>query len=302
MGGQQKRELGFTRPDIRPNRNIKEQTQISNFLDHETAKIDTLIETQQQLIKLLKEKRMAVISHAVTKGLNPDVPMRDSGVKWIGEIPEHWNVAEIRRITLDHRQGYYSEKGYDETGHRVVRITDILEHNIIDVSNSPFFKLDEENRVRYELRNGDFLFQRTGSHKKIGIFNSNEPSVYASFLIRFRFDKRVNQNFLLNYFNSKLYIDQLNEQIHGGVNPNINAENIKVCKFVIPPIDEQESIGLFIKGHLSQLHQLILKAESAIRLIQERRTALISAAVTGKIDLRNWQAPNQCHPQKEDAA
>ena len=281
---------------------IEERITVANFLDHETAKIDTLIEKQQQLIKLLKEKRQAVISHAVTKGLNPDVPMRDSGVEWIGRIPKHWSVAEVRRFTQEHRQGYYSEGGYDQAGHRVVRITDILENNVIDVSESPFFTMDEENRHRYELVKGDFLFQRTGSHKKIGVFSSDEPSVYASFLIRFRFGRKLTHSFILDFFNSKSYQDQLNEQIHGGVNPNIHAENIKVCKFTIPPESEQLAISEHIQKNSKKFDRAILKAESGIGLMQERRTAIISAAVTGKIDVRNWQAPTYESIDKEATA
>src|SRR5690554_6469105 len=114
-----------------------EQEKIANFLDHETAKIDTLIDKQQQLIQLLKEKRQAVISHAVTKGLNPNAPMRDSGVEWLGEVPEHWMFATVRRYLLEHRQGYYSSEAYVDEGTKLLRITDLRDLGEVDTSDCP---------------------------------------------------------------------------------------------------------------------------------------------------------------------
>lgn len=151
---------------------MEEQEQIANFLDHETAKIDTLIDKQQQLIKLLKEKRQAVISHAVTKGLNPDAPMKDSGVEWLGEVPEHWGVGRVK---------------------------------------------------------------------------------------------------------------------HQAAQPNLSMENLGNIIIPIPP--EKEVVKIVAKLEVAQdKHQRLSDlAEAKIKLLQERRTALISAAVTGKIDVRKWK-------------
>jgi type I restriction enzyme S subunit len=259
-----------------------EQEQIVAYLDKKTAIVDTLIASKEEKISLLEEKRTALINQVITKGLDPNVELKDSGVEWIGEIPQHWEKLKIRRITDEHRQGYYSDNGYTESGYRVVRITDIKNNNIIDVSDSPFYELTEEDENRYKLEKGDFLFQRTGSDKKIGYFQSEEPSVYASFLIRFRF-KNINPRFLIFYFNSDLYQIQLNEQIHGGVNPNIHAENIKDCFIFVPPSFEQNEISNYLEVNTQQIDQIISIEEKKIETLKDYRQALISEVVTGKI-------------------
>jgi type I restriction enzyme S subunit len=262
---------------------LPEQAAIAAFLDRKTALIDQAIEIKQKQIELLKERRQILIHKAVTHGLNPNVKMKDSGVEWIGEIPEGWGIADLRRFTLEHRQGYYSESGYNESGHRVVRITDLLDDNIIDISESPYYSINEESRNRYELKIGDFLFQRTGSHKKIGVFNSLEPSIYASYLIRFRFNEKINHKFLLTFFNSEVFVNQINAQIHGGVNPNVHAENIKICRIIYPPIDEQMEIENYIKNASTKIATAISLKEQEIEKLKEYKATLINSAVTGKI-------------------
>ncbi len=131
-----------------------EQIAIANFLDHETAKIDHLIEKQQQLIELLKEKRQAVISHAVTKGLDPNVPMKDSGVEWLGEVPEHWNMAPVRRYLVEHRQGYYTTESYVDEGLKLLRITDLRDLGEINISNCPMVNESDTTHL-FKLQKGD---------------------------------------------------------------------------------------------------------------------------------------------------
>jgi len=262
---------------------LKEQTAIAQLLDRKTALIDQAIDIKQKQIERLKERRQILIHQAVTRGLKADVEMKDSGVEWVSEIPNSWNIADLRRFTQEHRQGYYSENGYTESGHRVVRITDLLDNNIIDISHSPYYLINEDNRIRYELKIGDFLFQRTGSHKKIGVFNSDEPSIYASYLIRFRFNKKINHRYLLCYFNSEAYTIQLNEQIHGGVNPNIHAENIKICKVILPSMKEQSEIADYVENISKKTNSAISLKEQEIEKLEEYKSTLINSAVTGKI-------------------
>lgn len=265
---------------------IPEQHQIVQFLDEKTEIVDKLISTKERKIDLLKEQRTSLINQVITKGLDPDVEMKDSGVEWIGEIPEHWEVGRLVRFTLDHRQGYYSSEEYDDDGFRVVRITDIIENNKVVIENSPFYRLDKENEERYRLEKGDFLFQRTGSHKKIGVFESDEPSIYGSFLIRFRFSKRINHKFLLHFLNSISYQHQINEQIHGGVNPNIHVENIKVCYTTIPSYDEQNEIVEYLDKQTKEIDDLVSLEQKKVEVLKEYRQSLISEVITGKIDVR----------------
>lgn len=272
---------------ILPFPDYQTQTAIVDYLDRKTAQIDQCINIKEKQIELLKERKQILIHKAVTRGLDPNVNLKDSGFKSLGHIPEGWEIADLRRFVLEHRQGYYSEGGYTDTGHRVVRITDLLDNNIIDISDSPFYKVNEESRIRYELKIGDFLFQRTGSHKKIGIFNSDEPSIYASYLIRFRFNNKINHKYLLCFLNSEVYIEQLNEQIHGGVNPNINAENIKICKVILPPLDIQCKILDFIETISEKIFTTISLKVQEIEKLKEYKATLINSAVTGKIKVYN---------------
>ncbi|HGW3559800.1 TPA: restriction endonuclease subunit S, partial [Acinetobacter baumannii] len=159
---------------------IKEQDWIVDFLDHETAKIDTLIAKQEKLIELLKEKRQAVISHAVTKGLNPNVPMKDSGVEWLGEVPEHWNMAPVRRYLVEHRQGYYTTESYVDEGLKLLRITDLRDLGEINISNCPMVNESDTTHL-FKLQKGDVVFARTGGAGSFGVITEDyENLIYAS--------------------------------------------------------------------------------------------------------------------------
>jgi len=268
-----------------------EQEKIAKFLDHETAKIDALIEKQQRLIELLKEKRQAVISCAVTKGLNPNAPMKDSGVEWLGEVPAHWEVATARRFLLEHKQGYYSTEDYVDDGVKLLRITDLRDLGEIDSSNSPRVKRTDALKI-FLLRKGDVVFARTGGAGSFGVIpDQHEDLAYASYLIRFRFAHTyISYHYLRFMLASDNFQLAVKENIHGGVNQNLHAEDIKNTFIAVPPIEEQEQISTYLSRQSAKYSHLIAKAESTVELMQERRSALISAAVTGKIDVRDWQA------------
>ncbi len=271
-----------------------EQQKIANFLDHEIAKIDTLIEQQQQLIQLLKEKRQAVISHAVTKGLNPNAPMKDSGVEWLGEVPAHWDVSSVRRHLLEHKQGYYTTEDYVDTGIKLLRITDLRALGGLSIEDCPRVSANDSLR-NFILQEGDVVFARTGGAGSFAVFPyMSEPVVFASYLIRFRFlPMKFNTAFLRYMLSADSFQLAVKQNIHGGVNQNIHAEDIKNTVVTLPPLDEQDEISRYLDEQVHQYAELISAAEMATNFMQERRTALISAAVTGKIDVRNWQAPQQ---------
>ena len=276
---------------------IEEQCIIVAFLDHETAKIDTLIEKQQQLIQLLKEKRQAVISHAVTKGISslnggPKAKMRDSGVEWLGEVPEHWGVASIRRYLLEHRQGYYTTDAYVDEGTKLLRITDLRELGGISITDCPKVSFSEALK-NYFLQEGDVVFARAGGAGSFGVVPlMHEVIAYASYLIIFRFlPEHFNTNYLRFMFVADSFQLAVKRNIHGGVTQNIHAEDIKDALVATPPLSEQLEIASYLDMQSSKYAVMISKASSAIELMQERRTALISAAVTGKIDVRDWVAP-----------
>ena len=266
---------------------LPDQRAIAAFLDHETGKIDALVAEQEKLIGLLKEKRQAVISHAVTKGLDPNARMKDSGVEWLGEVPEGWKVVMIRRCLIEHRQGYYSSNPYSESGVKLLRITDLRDHGSVSFDDCPFVE-HEEGISPFLLQQGDFVFARTGGAGSFGVIGEiKELVAYASYLIRFRFDtSSVTTEFLRFFFHSDCFQKAIKQNIHGGVNQNVHAEDIKDQYIAIPSESEQLNIASFLITETAKFDTLIEEAQKAIELMKERRTALISAAVTGKIDVR----------------
>lgn len=265
---------------------VDEQHAIALFLEHETKKLDALITEQQQLIDLLAEKRQAVISHAVTKGFGSTTPLTASGVSWLGDVPAHWRVVPLRRCVDEHRQGYYSPQAYVDAGVKLVRITDLREYGTVDLSECPMVA-DDEDLTPFLLRSGDFVFARTGGAGSFGLVGAiAERLVYASYLIRFRFTDALLPEFLRFYFWSSVFQDALSSNIHGGVNQNVHAEDIKNQYIAIPPHHEQEAISAELTARTTELDELAAEAECAIAILRERRRALISAAVCGKIDVR----------------
>ncbi|WP_075175527.1 restriction endonuclease subunit S [Acinetobacter indicus] len=276
---------------------------IIEFLDHETTKIDHLIEKQQQLIELLKEKRQAVISHAVTKGLDPNVPMKDSGVEWLGKVPEHWNMAPVRRYLVEHRQGYYTTESYVDEGLKLLRITDLRDLGEINISNCPMVNESDTTHL-FKLQKGDVVFARTGGAGSFGVITEDyENLIYASYLIRFRFMNKIFEpDYLRFLFQSDSFQLSVKQNIHGGVNQNIHAEDIKNTVICAPSLSEQKEIIEYLENQCLLFENLIYKASYSVKLMQERRTALISSTVTGKIDVRNWQAPTVAEADTELSA
>jgi len=265
--------------------NIDEQRAIAAFLDRETARIDALIAKKQRQIELLQGKRSALISHAVTKGLNPNAKMKDSGIEWLGEIPEHWEAMKIRRITKHHKQGYYTEEPYVDEGVKLVRITDIDDFGNISFQNMPFVPISESDEMAFKMIEGDFFFARSGTVGRFGLALNVERSVFASYLIRFSF--KVSQPLFIKWFLlSKYFKESLISALHGGANQNVHAENIMDQWICIPPKDEQTAIAVFLNSETRIINNLISKIEESIIKLHEYRISLISAAVTGKIDVR----------------
>ncbi|HHU4235721.1 TPA: restriction endonuclease subunit S [Escherichia coli] len=253
-----------------PSPSLPEQSIIAHFLDHETAKIDNLIEKQQQLIELLKEKRQAVISHAVTKGLNPDVPMKDSGVEWLGEVPKHWHICKLKWFAN-------------------LKSGDFITSNSIEPEGN--YPVYGGNGLRgyysYFTHNGEYvLIGRQGAlcgniNYAIGKFWASEHAVVVT----------PNERAVTIWLGELLRIMNLNQYSVSAAQPGLAVERITDLYIPIPPYQEQVNIGTYISKYISLDKKLIEHSTDNIELLKERRTALISAAVTGKIDLRNWTAP-----------
>ena len=281
---------------------VEDQVTIVNFLDHETAKIDSLISKQEKLIELLKEKRQAVISHAVTKGLNSNVPMKDSGVEWLGQVPEHWDTTKIKYVAeLTPKKSEVSSN--DNRLCTFVPMEKLKLGSLIKDEEKP---ISEVIGGYTYFKNGDLLLAKVtpcfenknmvvASDLKNGIgFGSSEIYVL-------RTNHKVNTQFL--YY--RLQEDQFMELGTGAMTgagglKRVPSEFLNNFEFALPPLSEQIAITKYLNQYLIKNEYLMNKAQSAIQLMQERRTALISAAVTGKIDVRNWQNPNKNNEAKTE--
>ena len=280
-----------------------EAENIANFLDHETAKIDTLIEKQQQLIKLLKEKRQAVISHAVTKGLNPDAPMKDSGVEWLGEVPEHWEVGKFGYISLVVRGGSPRPAGdptlFNGDYSPWVTVAEITKDDEVYLAETETFLTKKGSDQCRVFSSGTLLLSNSGATlgvPKILSIDANANDGVVGF-------ERLSLNHEFAYFYLSTLTEDLRERIkQGSGQPNLNTDIVKGIAVPIPPENEVVEIVASIHQTRGKFKTLAEKALKGIALLQERRTALISAAVTGKIDVRNWQPPEQTQTNKEDVA
>jgi type I restriction enzyme S subunit len=278
--------------------NINEQHQIANFLDHETAKIDTLIEKQQQLIALLKEKRQAVISHAVTKGLTPDAPMKDSGVEWLGEMPEHWGVSRVKFHSLVKGRigfrGYTVEDLVDENeGALVIGATEMTFSGSIELKSPQYIsweKYYESPEIMLEA--GMILIVQRGSTVgKVAYIKDGlgKATINPSLIVLKNME--IEPRYLSFSLMESRIQNVVRMQTSSTAIPMISQEQVGNYYILIPPKEEQVDICAYIDNKAKAVEIAINASNKSIKLLQERRTALISAAVTGKIDVRNWQPP-----------
>ena len=281
---------------------LEEQKQIASFLDYETAKIDALIAMQQQLIALLGEKRQAVISHAVTKGLNPDAPMRDSGVQWLGQVPEHWDVRAISKCITKITNGYVGPTRdiLVEEGVPYIQATHI-KNGVVNFDNAYFVRQEwSDKKLKSILKAGDVLIVQTGAGTgDVGLVSENEAGYNCHALILLTSSANSMTGSYLSLALQSEYGKAVLFSIRtGGMHPHLNCGEVKFVRVPVPPLPEQAAIANHVAEQTKTFDQLEAKANAAVELLRERRTALISAAVTGKIDVRGWKPP-AADPKKE---
>ena len=275
---------------------LDEQKQIADFLDHETAKIDALIEKQQRLIELLKEKRQAVISHAVTKGLNPNAPMKDSGVEWLGEVPAHWVVGKCG-FHVSILPGYaFQSSGFSDNDEDTKLLRGInVGVNTLKWDEVVYWKRKPSDGLdTYVMQEGDIVIgmDRPLISEGIRVAKVKETDLPCLLLQRvasIKVNGHLDADYLLMLLSSDMFAAHFTPDTTGVSVPHISPDQIGNFVIPIPTVDEQKRIVFFVSNESRKLFELIIKAEEAISLMQERRTALISAAVTGKIDVRDWQ-------------
>ncbi|MCA3225880.1 MAG: restriction endonuclease subunit S [Burkholderiales bacterium] len=270
-----------------------EQITIAEFLDRETAKIDALVEEQRRLIELLKEKRQAVISQAVTKGLDPNVPMKDSGVEWLGDVPAHWKVG---------KSGYYVSvlAGYafpsadfslNDCDAKLLRginvgVGELRWEDVVYWVRQPSDGLDP-----YELVEGDLVVGMdrpliANGMRVAHVTHLDSPCLLVQRVAKVQPGPLMESRFIMRLLGSRAFEAHFAPETTGVSVPHISGEQI--CRFLIPvpPLVEQRRICDFVDLELAKLNALNHEAELATALLGERRSALISAAVTGKIDVR----------------
>ncbi len=270
---------------------VEEQQQIANFLDKATAKIDTLIEKQTKQIELLKEKRQAVISHAVTKGINPNVPMKDSGVEWLGVIPEHWEVKKLGLITSKIGSGKTPRGGsevYSDSGILFLRSQNIYDDGLF-LDEVVYISEEINNEMlNTQIKDGDILLNVTGgSIGRTCLIPSNfQKANVNQHVCIIRLNTKEDRLFISYLMKSALIKSQIDGIQNGAAREGLNFEQISGFKIVLPPKNEQNEIVNYVNDKTSKIDTLIEKSKKSIELLKEKRTALISACVTGKIDVR----------------
>ena len=278
---------------------LNEQRAIAAFLDQETERIDTLVAKKRQLIERLQEYRTALITRTVTRGLPPDAAraagldpsprLKPSGVEWLGEVPEHWEVKELKRLLVEPLQYGANEPAEldDPTFPRYVRITDIDEAGVL--RDETFRSLPPEVAAPYLLEDGDLLLARSGA--TVGKSFLYRPDwgtcAYAGYLIRARVDAQSADARFVRYFTAtSAYWEWLDSTYIQATIQNVSAERYASLTIPVPPVHEQHAIVAFLERETARVTDLVERAEAAIERLQEYRTALITAVVTGKIDVR----------------
>ncbi len=289
-GGQKRVPDSFVRNLMHPLPSLPEQRAIAAFLDRETTKIDALVAKKERLIELLQEKRTALISHTVTKGLDPDVPLKDSGVEWLGEIPAHWDSKRLKTISRI-RYGLGQPPRESSNGLPLIRATNVTRGRITEEDMVYVDPGDVPIGRDAFLAEGEIIVVRSGAYTADSAII---PKAYDGAVTGYDMVVTVNNELaefvavalLCTYVrDAQLVISSMRS-----AQPHLNAEELGAAVILLPPLPEQRAIATFLDRETTQIDALIAKVQEAISRLKELRTALISAAVTGKIDVREAAA------------
>jgi type I restriction enzyme, S subunit len=268
---------------------LSDQQQITAYLDNKTQQIDTLIEKTEQKIALLKEKRTALISQVVTKGLDPDVEMKDSGIEWIGEIPKAWELVRVGYVSELITGFPFESSRFDfEEGVKILRGENVSEGFLRWGNRTRLWKHPDFD-TRYELKENDIIIGMDGS--KVGknyikITNSDLPLLLHQRMCRLRLRANINPNYILYHIGSNMFRYYINTSKTDPMIPHITQKNVYDFKLPLPDIKEQQQIANHLDEETSRIDSLVEKEELRIDLLKNYRQSLISEVVTGKIDVR----------------
>ncbi|QQZ28783.1 restriction endonuclease subunit S [Thiothrix subterranea] len=270
----------------------QEQQTIAQFLDYKTQQIDQLIAKKRTLIDRLNEQRIALITHAVTKGLNPAVTLKDSGVEWLGKVPKHWQQRRLKFVVQNITDTEHKTAEYFEDGeYLVVRTTNVRNGKLI-LDKAKYTNQDtyEEWTRRAKPKAGDILFTREAPAGETCIVPDDIKLCIGQRMVLFQFDKTsMNPIFLLNSLHAGLADEFIKKLSLGSTVAHFNMSDIQNIPVFVPNIKEQNDIAVYLDKETARIDRMVELNKQTIDKLKEYRTALITAAVTGKIDLRNWQ-------------
>lgn len=270
------------------------QKKIADFLDKETSHIDRLISTKEHFIELLEEKRKSVISESVTRGIGNKVKLKDSGIKWLGKIPKHWQVKKLKFLTKDGLVNGIFKKSEDfGSGTLLVNVSDVYSQNyIVNIENLERVEVTQNEIENFKVKKGDIFFVRS-SLKKEGIAQSayidniKENIVFECHLIKISLNNlHVMPSYLIFFLNSTICRERLISLSITTTMTTIGQMDIGNLEIPLPPLDEQEKIVNYLKRILEKTDNLISKTKKSIELLKEKRTALISEVVIGKREVK----------------
>ena len=267
---------------------LPEQTAIAAFLDRETARIDALIGKKERQIELLQEKRTALISHAVTKGLDPSVPMKDSGVEWLGTVPEGWEMKKLKHISprISGRLVMSPAQYFSDTGVPFLFGNNITE-NGLSFENVKYIPQEVNERFKHHtLREGDVVMVRVGEPGLTAVVPKEGHGLNCASMMIIRKASSFNSEWLAFVLNSRIGKTQIDFVSYGAAQVQINISD--AIEFIIPtpPLYEQEQISKHLAQETNRINRFFLIIRESMEKLHEYRSALISATVTGKIDVR----------------
>ncbi|WP_452600878.1 restriction endonuclease subunit S [Pontimicrobium sp. MEBiC06410] len=277
----------------------QEQTTIANFLDYKTEKINRFINKKKQLIELLNEQKAAIINQAVTKGINPNVPMKDSGIEWLGEIPEHWKTTKLIGVSNFVRGNSSFKKDELLSNGNYVALQYGKTYKIDEVDkNFQFYVNDEFYKDSQVVNKGDVIIVSTSETiEDLGhsaFYNRTDIGLLGGEQMLLKPNKKIDGKYL--YYSSKVFTKELRKYSTGVKVFRFNINDLKTIYTSIPPIEEQIKISEYIQSELNTVTKTITTIEKEITLVEEYKTALIAEAVTGKIDVRDFKLPTEETP------
>ena len=263
-----------------------EQEIIASYLDKKCGEIDKAIATQEKRVELLKELRQNIITHALTRGINPDAPLKDSGVEWIGEVPEHWKVMKMNHALRSISDvNHYMPDSVSE-GYPYIMTGDLKEYlSEIDLDSCKQISVDDykELTVKSKAQKGDVIFARYATIGTVCYVDVDKDFVVSYSCVTIKPNSSILDGlFLFYYLQTHTFFEDVSQSINSNTQGNVGIESLSASRLIVPPLSEQQEIVSYIESQTARLDKSIEKAEHQIELLQELKQSIITEVVTGK--------------------